>query len=245
MQQRDIDSQSNVLGALDELLQDRGGRWWDSFYLDRARPCPFFVERPDENLARWVAEGAVTPGCALELGCGNGRNSIYLAEQGWEVTAVDFSKSAIAWARENASRAGVTVEYRCESVYDLAVEPASVDLVYECGCFHHVPPHRRPQYVRLVTHALRPGGTYGLVCFRPEGGSGLTDDEVYERRSMGGGLGFSPDRLRVIWGEELDIVELEPMRQQDARSGTFGEAYLWAMRALRRPDNEAPPGWRA
>jgi len=37
------------------------------------------------------------------------------------------------------------------------------------------------------------------LCFRPEGGSGYTDQQVYERASLGGGLGYSEDRLRAMW----------------------------------------------
>jgi len=48
---------------------------------------------------------------------------------------------------------------------------------------------------RHVRAALKPGGSYGLVCFRPEGGSGFTDQQVYERASLGGGLGYSEDHL--------------------------------------------------
>jgi predicted methyltransferase len=54
-----------------------------------------------------------------------------------------------------------------------------------------MPPHRRQDYAALVHRALKPGGSYGLVCFRPEGGSGYTDQQVYERGSLGGML--TPD----------------------------------------------------
>ncbi len=45
----------------------------------------------------------------------------------------------------------------------------------------------------------RPGGSFGLLCFRPEGGSGYTDRQVYQRASLGGGLGYPQDRLRSLW----------------------------------------------
>ena len=57
-----------------------------------------------------------------------------------------------------------------------------------------LPPHRRQDYAALVGRALKPGGSYGLVCFRPEGGSGYTGQQVYERGSLGGGLGYSEER---------------------------------------------------
>ena len=55
------------LAALDALLVAPGSRWWDSFYQDRARPCPFFVQSPDESLAQWVEQGLIGPGRAIDL----------------------------------------------------------------------------------------------------------------------------------------------------------------------------------
>jgi SAM-dependent methyltransferase len=85
--------------------------------------------------------------------------------------------------------------FQCCSIFGAALAEASYDLVYDSGCFHHLPPHRRPDCVALVRRALKPGGRYGLACFRPEGGGGFTDQQVYELASLGGGLGYSEDRL--------------------------------------------------
>jgi SAM-dependent methyltransferase len=58
-------------------------------------------------------EGRTPQGRALDLACGEGRNAIWLAEQGWNVTAVDFSDVAIERARKLAGRRGVDVEWLC------------------------------------------------------------------------------------------------------------------------------------
>ena len=57
------------------LPEGRGAGWWDEFFADRAKPCPFFVEWPDENLIAWFSEGLLAPGRVLELGSGPGRNA--------------------------------------------------------------------------------------------------------------------------------------------------------------------------
>ena len=224
----------DVLAMLDALLVNRGHDWWDGFYADRAKPCPFFTAAPCESLAEWVDTGLIRPGRALDLGCGHGRNAVFLAQRGFAVEGVDYSQKAIDWAAERATEAGVTAAWQCRSVFDIEIEPGSCDLVYDSGCFHNLPPHRRRTYVDRVSAALKPGGWFALTCFRPEGGSGLTDIEVYERRSLGGGLGYTEERLRAIWSKALDIGVIRPMHRQPARSGLFGADFLWALLA-RKP----------
>jgi cyclopropane fatty-acyl-phospholipid synthase-like methyltransferase len=230
---RDFDRLTELeLAGLDALLVAHESPWWDSFYADRAKPCPFLVTSPDESLARWVRdEGLIRPGRAIEFGCGNGRNAIFLARQGFSVEAVDYSRSAIDWASERIAEAGVPVALMRQDVFALKLEAGAYDLVYDAGCFHHVPPHRRQRYVDLVVGALRPGGWFGLTCFRPEGGSGYSDDEVYERRSMGGGLGYTEERLREIWSAGLQVRAIRQMDEPAAESGLFGESFLWTVLA--------------
>jgi SAM-dependent methyltransferase len=215
--------------ALDARLEPRGGSWWDIFYSDRAKPCPFFVPHPDESLVQFIEEGLLQPGRAVDIGCGSGRNAIYLARHGFSVEGIDYSDTAIEWARERAAQAGVSVSFTRASVFELPPAAGSYDLVYDSGCFHHMAPHRRAQYVELVVRALRPGGWLGLTCFRPEGGSGYTDAEVYERRSLGGGLGYSEERLRELWSGPLEIRRLRQMAAPGDSSEQFGKEFLWAM----------------
>src|SRR5262249_51216827 len=129
-QDRFIYTVDHVLDMLDALLEGRGGPWWDGFFADRTRSCPFFVEWPDENLTEWLDRGLIGPGRVLELGCGNGRNAVYLARRGFSVDAADFSARAIDWARERAATAGVAVNYQCRSVFDMSFSAGSYDLVY-------------------------------------------------------------------------------------------------------------------
>lgn len=227
-----------LLAMLDDLLRDRGGTWWDKFYSNRAKSCPFFVPWPDHSLVSYFERGLVRRGRVLELGCGNGRNAVFLARQGCEVDAVDFSAAAISWAEEQARDAGVSINFICGSVFETRVPQSGYDLVYDCGCFHHVPPHRRPDYLSLVDAAVKPDGRLGLVCFRPEGGSGLSDRDVYEQRSLGGGLGYTEEQLRHIFGLSFETVELRRMAKADPSTQLFGEDFLWA--GLMRPKTGEP-----
>jgi SAM-dependent methyltransferase len=232
-----IYSGDDVLSMLDALLTDESADRWDEFHADHTRPIPFFTDSPDESLAEWLengllAPGGITPGRVLELGCGHGRNAAYLAGLGCDVDAVDFSARAIERARERPRPAAGSVTYQCCSIFDAQLTEGAYDLVYDSGCLHHIAPHRRRDYVELVTRALRPGGQYGLVCFRPEGGSGYTDQQVYERASLGGGLGYTEDRLRALWdAPPFTVRVLRPMQPQDEKSRRFGADFLWVLLA--------------
>jgi SAM-dependent methyltransferase len=232
-------------GALDEASLQRldahlaaaeAGRWTD-FYADRARPCPFFVDKPDENLVRWLDAGALpVRGRALDVGCGHGRNALYLARCGWAVQALDASPTALAWARERVAASGLPVQLiqGQAQAFRSDDQGPGLDLVYDAGCFHHIAPHRRPGYLAHLAAQLRPGGWLGLVSFRPEGGSGWSDAEVYHRASLGGGLGYEAETLqRWLAAAGLEVLELAPMREQAAEAPHFGRGFLWTLLARR------------
>jgi SAM-dependent methyltransferase len=249
--ERDTRSVEDVLRLLDGMFAsgaDRrrggaGGGWWDGFYADREREVPFFVGKPDENLVSYLDRGLVAPGRALDLGCGPGRNAVFLAARGFDVDAVDLSATAVAWGEERAREAGVTVRFRCGDAFDLVRgEPGPLrggpyDLVYDSGCFHHLPPHRRVSYLALLRDHLAPGGHFGLACFAAGAmGSELPDAAFYREGTLHGGLGYTPESLRWIFGEPgWEEVELRRMRDEGAESPYFGEGFLWTA-LFRRPD---------
>lgn len=68
--------------------------------------CSVFENVPDENLVSYINKNWVSKGKVLELGCGPGRNAIYLANEGFDVTAVDLSIEGIKWAKERALAKG-------------------------------------------------------------------------------------------------------------------------------------------
>jgi len=234
MNERYRELPESELATLDAALAPHEHRRWQAFYVDRARPCPFFGMAPDENLHAWVTQGQVPPGAALDVGCGNARNAIFLARQGFVVQAVDFSASAMAWAREAVAEAGVPVTLHEASVFELALGDGGFSFVYDSGCFHHMAPHRRHSYVQRIAQLLAPGGLFGLVCFAPEGGSGLSDDQVYAEGTLGGGLGYEAEQLQQVWGQAFEPLQLRRMHEQAPGSGLFGKDFLWTMLARKR-----------
>ncbi|MGW7082984.1 class I SAM-dependent methyltransferase [Streptomyces sp. NPDC054871] len=242
---RNIRSVDDVLKLMDGLFAPETDRWtadaanwWDGFYTDRSRPVPFFVAKPDENLASYVDRGLLTPGRALDLGCGPGRNSLYLASLGFQVDAVDLSPAAVAWAEERAREAGADIRFHRGDAFALteAELDGPYDLIHDSGCFHHLPPHRRVSYLSLLDRALAPGGHLALTSFAAgEAGAGseLPDADFYRASGLQGGLAYTPDSLRWIFSD-LTEVELRRMRDEPADSAYFGEPFLWT--ALFRKD---------
>ncbi|MGW8887977.1 class I SAM-dependent methyltransferase [Streptomyces sp. NPDC055749] len=233
---RNIRSVDDVLRLLDGLFApeaDRwtagGASWWDGFYAYRARAVPFFVAKPDENLVSYADRGLITPGRALDLGCGPGRNALHLAALGFEVDAVDLSPAAIAWAEERANEAGADVRFHCGDAFapTTAELTGPYDLVYDSGCFHHLPPHRRISYLALLDRVLAPGGHLALTCFAAGGmGSELPDADFYREAGLQGGLAYTAESLRWIFSD-LTEIELRRMRDEPPESPLFGEAFLW------------------
>ncbi|MFF6823118.1 methyltransferase domain-containing protein [Streptomyces longwoodensis] len=243
---RHIRTVDDVLRLLDDLFapaadrwSDRGGGWWDDFYADRSRPVPFFADKPDENLVSALDRGLVPArGRALDLGCGPGRNALYLASRGFAVDAVDLSAAAVSWARERAAGTGADVRFLCGDAFALESElPGPYDLVHDSGCFHHLPPHRRISYLALLERTLAPGGHFTLTCFAAgDGGMGseAPDADFYVRSALDGGLAYSPESLRAIFSG-LTEVELRRMREEPEDAPVFGKSFLWTAVFRREP----------
>jgi SAM-dependent methyltransferase len=255
---RHIRTVDDVLRLLDGLFApdadrwtDRGATWWDGFYADRTKPVPFFVPKPDENLVSYLDRGLITGGRALDLGCGPGRNALHLAQRGFHVDAVDLSPTAVEWARERAREAGVEsgaepgagagVRFHCGDAFALAGTQLAgpYDLVYDSGCFHHLPPHRRISYLALLDRLLAPGGHFALTCFASGGmGSELPDTAFYRGSGLHGGLAYTPESLRRIFSD-LTEVELRRMHDEPDASPRFGEGFLWTGLFRRRKERAA------
>ncbi|WP_030606689.1 class I SAM-dependent methyltransferase [Streptomyces sclerotialus] len=239
---RNVRTVDDVLKLMDGLFApaaDRwtsgGADWWDDFYTDRSRPVPFFVAKPDENLAAYLTRHRLAPGRALDLGCGPGRNALHLAAAGFQVDAVDLSPAAVGWARERAREAGADIRFLQGDAFALTAELGGpYDLIYDSGCFHHLPPHRRISYLALLERTLAPGGHFALACFAAGGmGSELSDAELYRSSELHGGLAYTPESLRRIFSG-LTEVELRRMHDEPDDSPYFGEPFLWT--ALFRRD---------
>lgn len=223
-----IKNEEDVFLMLDELLERRDSEWWDKFYLNKEKPIPFFTDFPDENLVSYMEMGILKRGKALDIGCGNGRNSLYLAGQGFETQGIDFSKTSIDWANEMALNKGINVNFINKSIFDFESQDKSYDFIYDSGCLHHIKPHRRGRYLEKVANLLKDDGYFGLTCFNLKGGANISDYDVYRDYSMHGGLGFSEKKLREIIEPHFSIIEFREMKEIKEEA-LFGKEFCFAV----------------
>ena len=114
---------------------------------------------PNEFVAAYCAD--LPPGRSIDLAAGEGRNALWLAEQGWDSTAVDFSAVAIAKANEIAAKRGVAITGIVADLATFVPEPASFDLV--ALIYFHVKPELWATVVGRCVDALAPGGRLLIV----------------------------------------------------------------------------------
>jgi cyclopropane fatty-acyl-phospholipid synthase-like methyltransferase len=104
-------------------------------------------------------------GRALDLGCGTGTNAITLAQHGWQVTGVDYIRSAIRQAKRKARQANVRVDFYQQDVTRLKNIHGPFDLVLDIGCFHNLTEQDKRIYVQNLSALLETGGTFLMYGF--------------------------------------------------------------------------------
>jgi SAM-dependent methyltransferase len=153
--------------------------WWR--YLRGVTPWDTGVT-PPEIVA--LAD-RLPPGRALDLGCGTGTNSLFLAERGWQVTGIDFVPAAIGCAREKASAAHLSVDFHVADVTRLDFLELPYNLAFDIGCLHSLGPRQQEAYATTVARLTCPDALFVLYAFAPRKIGprtiGLTEDDLIQR----------------------------------------------------------------
>lgn len=158
--------------------------FWETLYAEGNRPWD--LGEPAPALVAWLKREPAHQGQAIVLGAGRGHDAIALAQAGYDVTAVDFSSTAIAEAGRLAEAAGARVRLLEQDIFALLPAHAGAyDVVFEHTCFCAIDPAQRDAYVALVHGLLKPGGRLIAVFFTHDEAGGppfaTTAAEVRER----------------------------------------------------------------
>ncbi|HZC92952.1 MAG TPA: class I SAM-dependent methyltransferase [Mycobacterium sp.] len=143
---------------------------------------------PQSVALRELIEGTDTlpPGSALDVGCGTGDSSIFLAQHGWQVTGVDFTPKALDTARSKARAADAAVNFVHADVTHLrqAGINGPFQVIVDNGCFHGMSDGDRDLYVQEISAAAAPGARLLMIAFKPTGrfGPAGVDQTEVERR---------------------------------------------------------------
>jgi SAM-dependent methyltransferase len=176
---------------------------WDERYAGDGRT---WSGRPNAVL---VAEaGGLAPGRAVDLGCGEGGDSIWLAGRGWQVTGIDFSSAGLAPAAAHASEAGVEgIDWRQADLRTWTPGGEQWDLV--TSHFLHLLDAGMLEATRRMAEAVAPGGTLLVVGHHPE------DAHTGLRWSMPGVLFTAEDLAPALDRDRFD-VRVEARRRTEA-----------------------------
>ncbi len=128
---------------------------WDARYAEEDR---IWSGEPNEALVAEVSD--LPPGRALDVGCGEGADAVWLARRGWRVRAIDVSSVALGRARMAGSAAGVEVEWQLTGLGEMRPPEGGFDLVSTC---YPALPKDDGQGLRALTGAVAPGGTLLVV----------------------------------------------------------------------------------
>ena len=174
---------------------------------------PWNIEEPPKALVDLLEGGKVGPCKAIDLGCGTGNYTLFLASKGFDVTGVDISPTAIKIAEENSKKKGARCRFIAADVLgDLKEVKETFDFAYDWELLHHIFPEQRKKYVENVYGKLNSKGYYLSLCFSEKdpqfGGSGK-----YRETPLGTLLYFSSeDELRDLFEPYFHIDELRTIQ---------------------------------
>jgi SAM-dependent methyltransferase len=191
---------------------------WDSRYRN-GRPG-WDTGRPSSELKKTVENGTLRPCRAVELGCGTGTNSIYLASRGFDVTGIDIAPAALNQCIEKAREAEVCVRWMLADV--LAPPPlAPFDLIYDRGCYHGVRRQNAAGYVEAVRRLSHPGTRLLILA-----------GDANDPNPRGGPPKVEEKEIRADFSESFEIEWLREIHF-DTRNPNGTGALAWSI-LLRR-----------
>ena len=141
---------------------------WNERY--KTNELPWDTNEPDDNLVNLIENKTISPCKALEIGCGTGTNSLWLARQGFSMLGVDISQEAVARANGKRGNQSILCDFaQIDFLHDESL-PQSFDFVFDRGCFHVFDQEEeRILFARQVSRVLKMNGRWVSLIGSTEG----------------------------------------------------------------------------
>jgi len=160
---------------------------------------------PREELVTLVNNGRIKPGRAIDLGSGTASNCIFLAQNGFDVTGVDYAVAAIEKGRAMADAAGVKVNFLVDDLTNLRHVNGTFDLLVDYGTLDDLLPKDRDLYVENVLPLSHPGSQFLLFCFEwPL----RWWERLLFRIAIFGAMALEPGEVENRFGEHFEIERI-------------------------------------
>jgi 2-polyprenyl-3-methyl-5-hydroxy-6-metoxy-1,4-benzoquinol methylase len=213
------DGRQVIDGEAAEMFESQS---WDDRYSGEEK---IWSGNPNAQLVAEVTE--LTAGTALDVGCGEGGDVIWLARQGWRVTGADFSANGLARAARHAEQAGVAdqTDWWQVDARTFAAEGRSFDLV--TTHFLHPPDGGMVEVTTRLAEAVAPGGHLLVVGHAPS--ETFTHMTASHRRAM-----FRADELLPGLPDDFDARVVEQRPRSVTRDGTTVDIHDSTLFARRR-----------
>jgi len=196
---------------------------WENFYKATPLKKIFWQETQADYLRELLNAGKVKPGKALDLGCGTGIKSIYLAQNGFNVIGIDISKTAIGYAKENAKKANAKIEFIIADAIDLDfLGDKKFDLILDWANLHGLPEDKVRQYIKGIADHLKVGGKLILRCFGRKDG----EAKFVERPDFTIIL-YTAKEIEELYNNDFKIIEKNISNPENNNApGKFFHEYL-------------------
>lgn len=193
---------------------------WDERYRD----AQIWSGNPNQALVREVS--ALTPGRALDVGCGEGADAVWLAQRGWTVTALDVAEAALARGRSAAELAGVAITWLHKGLLDADLRSGGFDLV--SAQYPALRRTREDLAERTLIDLVAPGGTLLVVHHD------VSDPSHAQAHGFDPNDWVGPRDVGALLGPEW-VVVVDEVRERHVSGGAgAGHTHDVILRATRR-----------
>ena len=176
---------------------------WEKYYRETPLEKIPWQKTQADYFTKLIDSNRIKPGTALDLGCGTGVKSIYLAQKGFKVTGIDISETAIKIAKKNALKVKTKIDFIVADATNLSfLNNKKFDFILDWANLHGIPKDKREQYIREVTKHVKRGGLLLLRCFARE-----DKDRNSVLRKMSRIYSFSKEDIKSLYGKYFKVLE--------------------------------------